>query len=176
MIYTTLNKIRAHGPCTGSWTELLDSRGKTEADDEPLAMTHILDTLGLDDCLWAMRSLPEFSRTWRLFACECAERVLPIFEREFPGDQRPRLAIVAARRRAEGEITDDELADAWADAWDAAGPHVSAEASAAAVAASGHACAASRAASKAARDAAGDAEREWQTTRLREILTEGGEG
>lgn len=43
-------------------------------------------------------------RTARLFAADCAERVLPIFERERPGDDRPRLAIEAARAFARGEI------------------------------------------------------------------------
>lgn len=33
----------------------------------------------------------------RLFAIECAEKVLPIFEPERPGDDRPRKAIEAAR-------------------------------------------------------------------------------
>lgn len=36
------------------------------------------------------------------FACDCAERVLPIFEREAPDDARPRLAIEAARKWISG--------------------------------------------------------------------------
>ena len=31
------------------------------------------------------------------FAADCAERVLPIFEKSYPGDDRPRKAIDAAR-------------------------------------------------------------------------------
>ena len=91
-------------------------------------------------------------RTARLFACDCAERVLPIFERERPDDERPREAIAVARRFANGEATHEELAAAWAPAraaaWDAARD----------------------AAFDAARAAAGDGEEEWQTTRLMEYL------
>jgi len=35
------------------------------------------------------------ARTARLFAAACAERVLPIYEAEYPGDDRPREAIAA---------------------------------------------------------------------------------
>ena len=60
----------------------------------------------------------------RLFAADCAERVLPIYEKEYPDDDRPRKAIQAARDYANGKITKDKLAAAWdaarAAAWDAA--------------------------------------------------------
>src|SRR5665213_4221455 len=45
----------------------------------------------------------------RLWACDCAERVLPIFERAFPNDGRPRVAVDVARRYAMGEATRKEL-------------------------------------------------------------------
>ena len=51
----------------------------------------------------------------RLFACECAEEVLLIYEREYPKDSRPRKAIETARRYANGEATLEEL-DAAEDA------------------------------------------------------------
>ena len=79
-------------------------------------------------------------RTSRLFAADCAERVLPLFEAVYPDDDRPRLAIQATRDYANGLID----AAAWAAAWDAA-----------------------RAAARdAAWDAAGAAEREWQAARI----------
>ena len=55
--------------------------------------------------------------TARLFACDCAERVLPIYEKEYPDDKRPREAIEAARRYAEGKATKKELAAASDAAW-----------------------------------------------------------
>lgn len=51
-------------------------------------------------------------RTARLFACDCAERVLGIFERENPDDDRPRRAIETARHFANGGATRQELAAA----------------------------------------------------------------
>jgi hypothetical protein len=43
-------------------------------------------------------------RSQALWAADCAERVLPCFEDVFPGDDRPRKAIEAARAWARGEI------------------------------------------------------------------------
>lgn len=56
-------------------------------------------------------------RSLRLFAADCAEHVLHIFEKERPTDNRPRKAIEAARAFARGEID----AAAGAAARDAAG-------------------------------------------------------
>ena len=79
--------------------------------------------------------------TARLFAADCAERVLPIFEKEHPSDDRPRKAIEAARAYARGEIDDAARAAARA------------------------------AAGAAARDAAWDAERAWQLKRFLEVVS-----
>jgi hypothetical protein len=32
-----------------------------------------------------------------VWACDCAKRVLPYFEKKYPGDKRPRLALAAGR-------------------------------------------------------------------------------
>ena len=86
----------------------------------------------------------------RAFACDCAEHVLPIFEKSFPKDDRPRRAIeatrawlkdpTAARAAARAAAGAAARAAAWATAWDAAGA------------------------------AAGAAEREWQCKALITIL------
>ncbi|MGV8084503.1 MAG: putative immunity protein [Coriobacteriia bacterium] len=44
-------------------------------------------------------------RQLALWAADCAERVLDLFESERPGDDRPRHAIEQARAWARGEIT-----------------------------------------------------------------------
>ena len=132
-------------------------------------------------------------KTARLFAADCAERVLPIFEKKHPNDDRPRQAINAARAYARGEIDDAAWAAAWAaadavdavdaagaaaDAADAAGAAVWAAADAADAAdAAGAAADAARAAAWAAADAAdaadaaGAAEQEWQCKRFLQYLT-----
>ena len=45
----------------------------------------------------------------RLFACDCAMRVLPMFEQHYPADERPRTAINTALAFAKGETTLDAL-------------------------------------------------------------------
>ena len=90
-------------------------------------------------------------RTQRLFACDCAERVLPVFERDCPDDTRPRLAIETARLYAVGEATKGELTAALDAAVVAAGY------------AAGYAA-------DAAGAAAWDAERQWQAQRLMQYL------
>jgi hypothetical protein len=108
-------------------------------------------------------------RELRGFACDCAERVLPLFEKQHPDDTRPRVAIETARRYARGEATEEELAAAEAAAgaaWAAAGA-----AGAAGAAARAAARAAASAARAAAGAAAGCAERQWQADRLRALYT-----
>jgi hypothetical protein len=132
-------------------------------------------------------------RTARLFACDCAERVLYLFEARYPDDGRPRKAIEIARRYAEGKATVGELntardaawaaaeAVAWEAGWgarEAAEDATLAAAWAVAWAVEGAALAASRYAAWAAEEAAArdasraarEAERQWQVGRLGEIL------
>jgi hypothetical protein len=59
-------------------------------------------------------------RAARLFAADCAERTLPLYEKQLPQDMRPRQAIETARRFANGEATQNDLAAAWAAAGAAA--------------------------------------------------------
>ncbi len=54
---TTLNKIREYGPCKPSWEKLLASLNKTPADDELISFRYLLDTLGVDDAAWCLRTL-----------------------------------------------------------------------------------------------------------------------
>jgi len=60
-------------------------------------------------------------RTARLFAADCAERVLPIWEKKYPTDERVRKMIEITRAFARGQATKDNLVAAWDAAWDAAG-------------------------------------------------------
>ena len=100
-------------------------------------------------------------KTLRLFAADCAEHVLGIYEKQYPKDERPRKAIQAARDFANGLI-DAYAANAAAyAAYDAA--------NAAAYAANAAYDAAYDAA--AARYAADyNAETQWQANRLKYYL------
>jgi hypothetical protein len=146
MITTTLNRIREHSPCTEGWRKLLAHLGKTQADDEPVPFSVILDSNGLDDALWCCRAEPQHAKEWRLFAVRCARSVQHLMT-----DPRSVAALDVAERHANGQATDSELYAARDSAGDAAW----AAARAAARAAAGDAAwAAARA---AARAAAGDA-------------------
>ena len=99
-----------------------------------------------------LRKLHWDDRIARLFACDCAEHVLSIYEKNYPDDKRPRHAIEVARLFADGKANDSELAAAWDAARAAASD------------------AAWAAAWDAARDAARAAEHKWQAKRLMQYL------
>jgi len=166
---TTLNKIRAHAPCSDGWKKLLKHLGKTEADDEPLNIKTILESNGLDDALWCLQAVEGKDKEIRLFAVWCARQVQHLMT-----DQRSLDAIDVAERFANGLASEEELrvawAAAWAAAWDAAG---AAAGSAAWAAARGAAWAAAWAAARdAAWDAARGAAKEAQSKKLIEICEE----
>ena len=118
MDYTTLNKIRDSHPCKGSWQKLLAHLGKTEADDEPLSFQTILESNGLDDAIWCLRTHSDDTKV-RLFNCDIAGHVLHIYQAQFPNDDRPEKAIAASRAFARGEVDNNELSAAWDAAEDA---------------------------------------------------------
>ncbi len=120
---TTLNRIRACSPCFSGWTKLLANLGKTKSDDEPLAITTILDSNGLDDALWCLCAVDGYQREMCLFAVDCARSVQHLMT-----DPRSLAAVDVAERYADGLATDSELVAAgaaagaaWAAARDAAG-------------------------------------------------------
>ena len=115
MICTTLNKIRDHGPCEDGWRKLLKHLGKTESDNEPLPLLTILDSNGLDDCLWCCtRAVPEHDSEWRLLAVKYARQVQYLMT-----DPRSINALDVAERFVNGEATAEELKAAQTAAQDA---------------------------------------------------------
>jgi len=149
--YTTFKK--AHGDKDVTWHELLESND-------------------WDDFWWCIGEFHDQfndsqNKDLRLLSADYAESVIYLFEKEFPEDNRPILAIEAARKFANGDITKEDLAAAGAamaarDASVAAAGAASWAASRdtsrdASVAASVAAMAAWDAARAAARDASRDA-------------------
>lgn len=51
----------------------------------------------------------ETLRAITLWAADCADKALPVFEREYPRDSRPRDAIIAGRQYGEGKPRDKNL-------------------------------------------------------------------
>jgi len=154
MIYTTLNRIREHSPCSNGWAKLLRYLGKTQADDEPLALATILESNGLDDALWCLRAVDGHEKEMRLYAVWCARQVQHLTK-----DPRILAALDVAEHHAHGQATDKELTAARDEAWAAASAAAYA-ARAAAYAARDAAWDAAYAASAAARDEASDEARD----------------
>jgi hypothetical protein len=150
---TTLNRLKDAGACEDRYKHLVKALGGVVFDhDKPINLLTILETNGVDDCLWALCATVEnCHKVARLMAADFAEVVLPIYEHNYPNDDRPRKAIEATRRFALGKIG----VEAWCAAGDAAedAAWAAGDAAWAAGAARAAACAA-RAAAWAAGDAA----------------------
>ncbi|MCP4489794.1 MAG: hypothetical protein GY820_21125 [Gammaproteobacteria bacterium] len=115
---TTLNKIREHRPCEPSWEKLLSALNKTKADNEPVSFKYLLDTLGIEDAVWCLRTLTYKEQC--LFLADVAESVLPDFEKH-SNDIAPRKCIQAIRDYEQGLIDYAELQAAAKAAAHAAG-------------------------------------------------------
>jgi hypothetical protein len=108
---TTLNKIKAHSPCSSGWKKLLKNLGKTEADNAPLALTTILESNGIDDALWCLRAVDGREREMRLYAIDCARSVQHLMT-----DKRSFAALDVTENFANGLATQVELDAALDDA------------------------------------------------------------
>jgi hypothetical protein len=146
-LFASKSALDALAYAPGPWLRRVELRGKMLIDEDWACARERVTLAGPVDV----------SRELRIFACDCAERALPAFEAEHPDDDRPRRAIEVARRFADGDATMAEMQDAWDAAWDAA--------QAAAVAAA-------RDTGYAAWGAAWTTEREWQESRLTELLSQ----
>ncbi|MHB1474977.1 MAG: putative immunity protein [Dermatophilaceae bacterium] len=150
--------VLTHLPSTlGSRLYRVSVRGEVVDGDNKVAAA----SMRLDDMLGVTTE-----ENLRLFACDVARDVLPLFESHSPGDDRPRRTIEVAGRYATGHATAAELSAARAAAeataraaalaaWAAAGAAAwTASRDAAEAAAGAAALAAARAAAEAAAGAA----------------------
>jgi len=101
---TTLNAIRSTKPFGDIWATLLNHLGKTESDDEPIAIAEILNVLTINDALWCLRGVTGHDREIRLYAIWCMRRVQHLMR-----DPRSIAALDVAERFANGQATDVEL-------------------------------------------------------------------
>ena len=115
MITTTLRKIRQHSPCSEGWRTLLTFLGKTGADDDPLPLVTILQSNGLDDTLWCLRTVAGYDKEITRFALACAQEV-----RHLMTDQRSLDALDALARHLESPLSKQEFDCVLAAAWAAA--------------------------------------------------------
>ena len=162
----TVEQVLALKPCEEYTPERLH-----DLMAEPVTPLEIcdLDSVPVLDRMWVLLRLGVIDdRNLRLLACKWAERVLPIFEKAYPDDDRPRNAIAVSRRFANGDASKEELAAAKNDAWAAAGAAAEAAAWAAAEAAAW--AVTGDAARSAAWHDTGDAAEDAQLADVREVL------
>lgn len=126
-LHTTFALLRKHGACAHGYEELAKSLGGVTkyGNDTPILFVQILDSNGVDDCLWALRATPADQtsardRTARLIACDFAEQLLSSWQKERPNDTRVADCIAVARRYAEGNASEEERIAAWRAASNAA--------------------------------------------------------
>ena len=120
MLLTSLQKLKDAGACAGRYKHLREALGKSFGMSTELPLTRILETNGLDDCLWALdHAVDGGDKVCRLFAADCAEHVQHIWLKHYPKDQRPAEAIKSARAYARGQITAAARDAARDAAWDA---------------------------------------------------------
>ena len=90
------------------------------AGHESISLTDMCRlNIPVGDIIWAVtRLIP--ARDARLFACDCAEHVLHIYEAKYFGDSQPRKCIEVIRSWIEGKVDDGSHAVAKPSDWDAA--------------------------------------------------------
>ena len=179
MLHTTFARAKKAGACIESYRKFAKYKGGITkwGKDTPFPLSEVLEVCGLDDAIWCLCIVIEPADTEiRLFACDCAERALHIWEENYPDDKRPRQAIETARKYAMGQATQHNL-DAASDAAEDAAEDAEEDAGDVAWVAAWAAWAAAWAAENATGDAvraavraARDAEREWQKQRFLELL------
>jgi len=191
----TIKQINAFKPCSENGRRVRKLLRAYNPDKDAIYTAADAKAAGctLNEVIWivsvAARKDPALGRKIRLWSADCAARVLHIYEKDYPNDNRPRNAIQATRDFANGLIdaadarahaarahaARADAARAAAAARDAAAAVWAADAvwaAAAAVWAADAVWAAAHAADAAwAAAAARDAEEEWQFDRICQWLS-----
>lgn len=93
----SLTTILAHDPCDDGLSDFKKAFGHLDPDT-PVPLLACLESNYVPDVIWALRAVhQDISAVIPLIAADFAESALHIFEEKFPGDDRPRKAIEAAR-------------------------------------------------------------------------------
>ena len=110
---TTLNLLHKAEACTERYKVLLATLGANYPMDAEISLLTILETNGIDDALWALCATAEnCEKVARFMAADFAELALVEWDKHYPADRRPALAIQAARDFANGLIVREDLAAA----------------------------------------------------------------
>lgn len=108
----TLNQILNHHINFSDWGKLIKSLGKTCADDAPLTITQILDSVGLDGALWCLRFVDGYDKEIGLYAVWCAKQVQHLLK-----DDRSIEALEISEKYSHNKLSQVELRKARHLAW-----------------------------------------------------------
>jgi len=118
MLYTTLQLLKKENVCEDGMKTLKASLPKGHRVNALISLDHILANCGIYHALWALRATTvNCDRQARFMTIDFGESTLHIFEELYPEEERPRLALVAAKKFLQGKITAEEMYSAAAAAW-----------------------------------------------------------
>ena len=110
MLYTTLALLSKSHACKSGLSTLIASLPKTQPEDKRISLVHILKSNGLQHGILALRATTvDGKRYAQRMAIDFALECLPVFEKAYPEDKRPRTAIEAAGLFLDGKITLKEV-------------------------------------------------------------------
>lgn len=124
---TSIDLAERSGACKPGLKKAISFLGSDWPKDEPIVLSEFIEKYPSiwQDIMWLFDHLESFPIEERasvvcqarLFACDYVEMILPIWEVRYPEDNRPRLAIDAARNFVLGKISQEELNLAIAGVW-----------------------------------------------------------
>tara|TARA_R110000851_G_C12970765_1_gene555298 strand:- start:264 stop:845 length:582 start_codon:yes stop_codon:yes gene_type:complete len=108
-LFTNKKELNNLSACSSGYKTFIEAHGEKDA-----TLSQCLTSNGWDDIWWLIsETFDQFSDQQkvdlRLLGCEYALSSIDNFEKEFPDDKRPRLAIEASISFTEGSITQEEL-------------------------------------------------------------------
>lgn len=121
MLETNFAKLKKSKACINQYKALAKRLGgiKKYGQETPITLLQVLDILGFNDALRVLdNAIP--GKEALLFSMrlgvDYAERVLPVFEKEYPNEKSVRNLIEVTSQYVASNATDEELAKARSDA------------------------------------------------------------
>ena len=111
-LHTTLRCLRDHGLYYDRYAVVREALGPDWGNETPIPLSRILASNGIFDTVWAFRALIDEPGWTRKYILDCAERVLPIWQKHHPNNGHPRRAIETARAFLRGQASKVEVVSA----------------------------------------------------------------
>lgn len=114
MLTVTRARLRDINVCPSGYRKLGEFLGGWDNwGDSPISALSALEALGVVDTVWGLEAVDKqeiIKSIARIFACDCAERVMPLFTDQRPDDKRVEHLILQARALEPGKCIDASAA------------------------------------------------------------------